>query len=145
MGIGLSFAYSTDITGSPTDGARIVVVGNPILPKFMHTFSQNFNPSAFAPPAVGTFGNAPKDVIRGPGINNWDISLFKKIPLPGERLKLQFRGEFYNAFNHTQFKSLDTSARSISKEARSIHASANSPALGRPAAFSSLFGSAFSL
>ncbi len=111
LGIGLSFAYSVDITGSPTDGARVVVVGDPTLPKFMRTFSQDFNTRAFAPPAVGTFGNAPKDVIRGPGLNNWDISFFKKVPLPGERLKLQFRGEFYNAFNHTQFRSLDTGAR----------------------------------
>lgn len=111
LGIGLSFAYTVDTTGSPTDGARVVVVGDPSRPKFMRTFNQNFNTFAFAPPAVGTFGNAPKDAIRGPGINNWDLSFFKKIPLPGERLKLQFRGELYNAFNHTQFKSLDTGAR----------------------------------
>jgi hypothetical protein len=60
---------------------------------------------------VRTFGNAPKDVIRGPGINNWDISLFKNFRLGSERRKLQFRCELYNAFNHTQFSSLDTAAR----------------------------------
>ncbi len=111
MGIGLGFTYATDITGSPTDGARVVVVKNPVIPKWQRTFSHYLNTDAFVPPAVGSFGNAPKDVIRGPGINNWDISFFKKIPLPGERLKLQFRGEFYNAFNHTQFKNLDINAR----------------------------------
>ena len=78
-----------DIIGSPTDGA----------------------PDAFAPPAVGTFGNASKDVVRGPGINNWDISMFKNIPLPIERWRMQFRAESYNTFNHTQYSSFDTGAR----------------------------------
>lgn len=110
-GIGLSFVSSVDVTGSPTDGARVMVVQNPILPAGDRTFSRNFNTSAFAAPKVGAFGNAPKDVIRGPGPNNWDMSLLKRIPLRGERFKLQFRSEFYNAFNHTQFTALDTGAR----------------------------------
>jgi hypothetical protein len=59
---------------------------------------------------VGTFGNAANDVIRGPGLNNFDVSIFKNFAL-AERMKLQFRSEFYNAFNHTQFTGLDTAAR----------------------------------
>jgi len=110
-GIALSFNYTTDITGSPTDGARVVVLQNPVLPKSERTWNRNFNTDAFGPPAVGTFGNAPKDVIRGPGINNWDISAFKNFHVPWEKIKLQFRGEFYNAFNHTQYSAVDTSAR----------------------------------
>lgn len=110
-GVSLGFVNPVDITGSPTDGARVVVIANPVIPKGERTFSRNFNTEAFAAPAVGTFGNAPKDVIRGPGLNNWDISLFKAIPLGLERLKAQFRGEFYNAFNHTQFTSLDVNTR----------------------------------
>ncbi len=110
-GIGLGFVASTDITGSPTDGARVVVLENPVLPKSRRTFSRFFNTNAFRPPAVGTFGNAPKDVFRGPGINNWDISLFKNIPVGSERRKLQFRAELYNAFNHTQFSGVDTGTR----------------------------------
>ena len=66
---------------------------------------------AFAPPVVGTFGNAPKDVFRGPGINNWDLSTFKNIRLPWERCKMQLRGEFYNAFNHTQFSGVNSTAQ----------------------------------
>jgi hypothetical protein len=88
-----------------------VVGEKPTLPKNERTFSRNFNTSAFRPPAVGTFGNAAKDLFRGPGINNWDLSLFKTIPLGSERRTLQFRGEFYNAFNHTQFSGLDTTTR----------------------------------
>ena len=55
-------------------------------------------------------GNAPKDSFRGPGINNWDISMFKNFRVT-ERFKAQFRCEGYNLFNHTQFSSLDTNAR----------------------------------
>jgi len=111
-GIGTpSFSSTTDITGSPTDSARVVVVQNPVLPKDQRTFNRYFNTNAFAPPAVGTFGNAPKDVFRGPGINNWDVSVFKRIRTGSERWRLQFRGEFYNAFNHTQFSSVYTTIR----------------------------------
>jgi hypothetical protein len=109
-GIGLTFVNTTDITGSPTDTARVNVVANPILPKSQQTFSRSFNTAAFQAPAVGTFGNAPKDVIRGPGMNNWDASVFKNIPL-GERRHLQLRCELYNALNHTQFSAQDTTAR----------------------------------
>lgn len=59
---------------------------------------------------VGTIGNAARSNIRGPGMNNFDISLQKNIPV-GDRVKLQFRSEFYNAFNHTQFSAIDTAAR----------------------------------
>jgi hypothetical protein len=110
-GVGYSLVNAVDITGSPTDGARVVVVENPVLPKSERTFSRNFNTNAFRPPTVGTIGNAAKYVFRGPGTNNWDISLFKNIDVGIERVKLQFRTELYNAFNHTQFSSVDTTAR----------------------------------
>ena len=97
---------------------RNPVLQNPVLPKGERTWERNFNTGAFGPPAVGTFGNASKDVIRGPGINNWDISTFKNIPLPWEKLKLQFRGELYNAFNHTQYSAFDTAARFDQKGAQ---------------------------
>jgi hypothetical protein len=110
LGITLSTVTSVDITGTPTDSARVVMIDNPILPKDQRTFSRNFNTAAFALPAIGTFGNAPKDVIRGPGLNNWDMSLFKNFRLAKERLKMQLRGEFYNAFNHTQFTNWNVNA-----------------------------------
>jgi hypothetical protein len=57
-------------------------------------------------------GNAPKDPIRGPGINNWDISIFKNFSLGREgAVRLQYRLEMYNAFNHTQFSGVETGAR----------------------------------
>jgi len=51
-----------------------------------------------------TFGNMGRNVIRGPGINNWDISIAKDIKLT-ESKSLEFRSEFFNAFNHVQFYS----------------------------------------
>jgi hypothetical protein len=70
---------------------------------------QAFNPAAFSLPAVGTLGDPSKVLVRGPGINNWDISLVKSLGI-FERLNLQFRAELYNAFNHTQFSSINTTA-----------------------------------
>jgi hypothetical protein len=58
-----------------------------------------FNPAAFAPPAPGTFGNAPRNVIYNPGQVHWDIALFKNVSLGGSR-KLQFRAEIFNFPNH---------------------------------------------
>jgi len=105
----------TDITGGG-DGGRIVITGDPNLSDSQRTvaptgFVQWINPAAFARPARGDFGNAPKDVFRNPGTHNWDFSLFKNIPLKSESRRLQFRWEVYNAFNHTQWSGIDTTAR----------------------------------
>jgi hypothetical protein len=103
---------SNTISGSPTDGARLQVTHSPILPKDKRGPEPGyfFDVTAVEVPASGTPGNAGKNLFRGPGINNWDLAVFKNIPLPGERLRLQFRAEAYNAFNHTQFSSVNTSA-----------------------------------
>ncbi|MBI3208873.1 MAG: TonB-dependent receptor [Candidatus Solibacter usitatus] len=108
--IGFSNTNAVDITGSPTDGARIVVLRDPILPKNERTFSRFFRTDVFQSPARGTIGNAATTLIRLPGINNFDVSLFKDFPIR-ERIKGQFRAEMYNVFNHTQFSGVDTGAR----------------------------------
>jgi hypothetical protein len=109
-GVAYSVTGMTNITGSPTDGARIVVTGNPVLPKSERTFSRNFRTEVFRQPEIGTIGNAAKNIIRGPGINNWNASVLKNFKLRESR-RLQFRWELYNAFNHTQFSAFDTSPR----------------------------------
>jgi outer membrane receptor protein involved in Fe transport len=109
-GISLTTSDGADITGGG-DGARVVITGDPILSRGDRSIERWFNTSAFARPARGTFGNAPKDVFRRPGINNWDISFFKNIPIKGESRALQLRWEMYNAFNHTQFLDVDNTAR----------------------------------
>lgn len=110
LGIGYTTTTAVDITGTPSQGARIVVLDNPVLPKRERTFSRNFRTDVFRLPERGTIGNAAKTLIRGPGINNWDIALFKNFPIR-EQVRIQFRWELYNAFNHTQFSSVDTTAR----------------------------------
>jgi hypothetical protein len=110
LGIGQSFVNAIDITGTPSQGARVVALRNPVLPKSERTFSRNFRTDVFGASPVGTIGNAAKNLIRGPGINNWDMALFKTFPIR-EPMRLQFRWELYNAFNHTQFGGLDTGAR----------------------------------
>lgn len=65
-----------------------------------------FDPGSFQPSVLGTFGNSPRAICCGPAISQSDISILKKTPL-GEKLKTEFRAEFYNAFNHTQFLTPD--------------------------------------
>ena len=110
LAVNFSTTTGADLTGTPSLTPRPDVVGNPVLPKSQRSFSRNFDTSVFRVPAPGTFGNAARTVIRGPGINNWNLGLFKSFPVR-ERLKFQFRAEAYNAFNHTQFSALDVAAR----------------------------------
>jgi hypothetical protein len=103
---GFGLVRSEEWTGS-AEGARVDIVGNPNLPKSERTFDRWFNTAAFAMPAKGTFGNAGVNVMRNPGIHNWDLSITKKIPISEGRW-LQFRTELFNAWNHTQWSGMGT-------------------------------------
>lgn len=102
----LSQSNQNSNTGSTRDRPNTFVVVdskvvmldvNPVIKnrtdKTMHLSS-----SAFATPLRGTFGNAPRNYFNGPGTNNWDLMLGKNFRTEG--LNVQFRAEFYNAFNH---------------------------------------------
>jgi outer membrane receptor protein involved in Fe transport len=67
-----------------------------------------FDTSVFSLPALGTFGNAGRSLVRGPGIFNSDVSFSKSTALH-ERLTVQFRAEFFNIFNHTQWSGVGSS------------------------------------
>ena len=99
-----------DLTGTASQTPRVNVTGSVYLPSDQRTFYKNFRTDVFQLPAVGTLGNAGRTLLRGPGINNWDLSLFKNFRVK-DRASIQFRWELYNAFNHTQFSALDTAAR----------------------------------
>ena len=61
---------------------------------------------AFSAPAAGTWGNLGFDALRGPGRDNWNMSLFKKFVISESRgSEFQFRAESFNTWNHTQFGS----------------------------------------
>jgi Carboxypeptidase regulatory-like domain len=66
-----------------------------------------FNPLAFVQPAAGTFGNAPRNLIRGPGFQTWDIAFLKNISMGGHR-RLQFRLEMFNFPNHPNWSNPNT-------------------------------------
>ncbi len=61
-----------------------------------------FNTSLFSSEQLGQLGDARRRFFHGPGINNWDMALLKDFPIH-ERMHLEFRAEFFNIFNHTQF------------------------------------------
>lgn len=66
-----------------------------------------FNPSAFADPPLGQFNNGTQRTICcGPGLDDWDFAVHKQLPI-SENRSLQFRAEFFNIFNHTNFANPD--------------------------------------
>lgn len=109
----------SDLTGG-SDAPRALLVGNPVLSPGDRTLLQYFNTSVIAQPPVNTVGsngqysnfvgNAGKVVFRGPGINNWDVALFKSIPIK-EKMSFQLRTEFYNLFNHPSFNAVNNTAQ----------------------------------
>jgi hypothetical protein len=65
-----------------------------------------FNTRAFAPNALGTPGNAGRNILSAPGLFNIDFGAYKNFPIPlREGFHIQFRSEFFNFLNHTNFGS----------------------------------------
>jgi len=84
---------------------------NPVRPSWNPSFTgpvilglpgEYFNPNAFVTPGNGTYGNAGRDVLVGPGLATLDVSALKVTHIR-ERLNLQFRAELFNVLNHTNF------------------------------------------
>jgi hypothetical protein len=98
-----------DLTGGG-DGQRVNLTGNPSFGYGQRSFSEWFNTSVFQVPSLGSVGTAPRDVFRGPGQNQWDMSAFKIFPIR-EKVKVQIRSEFYNAFNHPQWAAVNAAAQ----------------------------------
>ena len=84
---------------------RADVVGDPFPAGFERGGTQRMalNRDAFAIPVRGTFGNSGRNIIRDAALNNWDVGIFKNFTV-AEKFRFQFRTEFFNAFNHTQFQ-----------------------------------------
>jgi len=96
-----------EITGFSSN--RPNLVGNPNSGP--RTADEWFNLAAFQQldPVInaGQFGSAGRNIVEGPGYANWDFSAFKSIPVT-ESKNLQFRAEFFNIFNHTNFRLPDS-------------------------------------
>ncbi len=113
-GLWLSAGGGNSNIGGLTAQRPDAVAGcNPNLPRGERTVSHYFNTPCSVRQQDGTFGTAGRNTIEGPGINNFDFSLFKEFRV-NERSHLEFRAEFFNVFNHTQFVdlSLNTSVDS---------------------------------
>jgi hypothetical protein len=96
----LNVTLSTDnsLTGNRLD--RPNLVGDPVLSDPSPT--QWFNVAAFAQPASGEFGTAPRNSLVGPSFANTDVALIKKFALPKE-VRAEFRFEIYNLTNTANF------------------------------------------
>jgi hypothetical protein len=104
--------FSTGIAFTPNVAIDNANVGNAfvrpnrikdgMLARSQRTPNRWFDPTAFVIPPAGSFGNAGRGILHGPGANSWDITLMKNTAI-GEKRNLQFRAEFFNAFNHPNF------------------------------------------
>jgi hypothetical protein len=96
---GYALTTGSDITGSPSEGARmnLVSTAGPLAERF-------------AAPVVGEVGNIGAGILRQPGWVNWDVSVFRVIQL-AERRRLELRFETYNTLNSPQFSTISPTAR----------------------------------
>jgi hypothetical protein len=96
------------VGNSSTDTPNLV---GPVVIQNAHNPGPNgpntyFLPGAFTSESLGFFGTASRRFFSGPGFSNWDMSLMK-ITHIRESMALEFRAEFFNTFNHTQFNNPD--------------------------------------
>jgi Carboxypeptidase regulatory-like domain len=103
------------ITLGGADGSNGLAIGTN-RPNFTGTVDypqtpeQWFTTTGFSAPAPGSWGTLTKGAIRGPGRNNWNVSMFKSFLISEARgSHLEFRAESFNTFNHTQFNGVNTS------------------------------------
>ncbi|MBO0724370.1 MAG: TonB-dependent receptor [Blastocatellia bacterium] len=102
--------FSVTANGNPGTlggGPRADYLGGQIIVKD-YANRQWFDPLVFGSPQNGALGDTGRNFLRGPGFTNFDLSLFKDFRFT-ERLKLQYRAEFFNIFNHTQWFGINTS------------------------------------
>jgi hypothetical protein len=96
------------ITGDEGWAPRPILTCNPNLSKGDRTLYAYIDTSCFQPALPGSMGmDSALRPVRGPGLNNWDMSIYKRIPLGSESRYLQLRLEMYNVWNHTQWSFLN--------------------------------------
>ena len=95
-------SYNPSNDGDTRNPVRPSVNPNFAAPMILGGASQYFDPNAFVQPLPGTYGNVGRNTLQGPRLYETDLSVAKRFAF-GERLHLQFRAEFFNLFNHTNF------------------------------------------
>jgi hypothetical protein len=107
-GVGFSWNGNSlnrpDQVGDPNRAGTVAANPTCAAPSQIHTIENWFNPCAFVAPAPGELGNSARAPLSGPNFINTDFSAIKNFVLPWrEGMRLQFRAEFFNLFNHAQF------------------------------------------
>jgi hypothetical protein len=104
---GLPFSVTSNgNAGTLGGGPRANYLGGKIIIKDFAN-RQWYDPLVFGRPKDGELGNTGRNFLRGPGFTNFDLSLFKDFKF-SERIILQYRAEFFNIFNHTQWFGINT-------------------------------------
>jgi Carboxypeptidase regulatory-like domain/TonB dependent receptor/TonB-dependent Receptor Plug Domain len=94
-------------TGQTFNGGLNLVPGQPsYLYGSQYPGGREINPGAFSAPPSGQMGDAPRNFVRGFGSWQMDLAVRREFPIY-ERLKLQFRAEAFNVFNHPNFGFID--------------------------------------
>jgi hypothetical protein len=96
-----SVTSGTDRSLTANNGDQADLIGDPHLPSNRSRgdiVNQAFNSAAFAPAALGTFGTAGRNILRGVGTKNVNLSLTKNFRF-AEKRALEFRAEYFDAFN----------------------------------------------
>jgi hypothetical protein len=114
---GFGFSWRNAPTGTLTgngsingSGSRVELVCDPNLPRGERSFDRQFRTECVRPPSDQfLLGTSLVDEYLGLGYMNWDLSIFKNIPLGANR-RLQLRVELYNAFDTDQWSGVDTGA-----------------------------------
>ena len=102
--IGINFDNAN--VGARGNFQRPNLVGDPFPSGFTSGYGPAqlyFDPTAFAVAPRYQFGNLGRNAFHGPGFYNTDVGLFKNFALPWEGKRIQFRSEFFNAFNNVNF------------------------------------------
>lgn len=84
-----------------------IVAGDPNLSSGQRTFNHYFNTALYSAPPNNVKGTGGVGMVRGPGVNNWDLGLAKTFR-PKEKLRIMFRADLLNAWNHTQWSAINT-------------------------------------
>ncbi len=106
QGSTIAAALDPGLQPSLSNGSTLFpdVVGDPKVSNPNHTLW--FNPAAFANPAPGTFGDAHRNTLIGPGFANANFSVAKEFPIR-ERIRLEIRADMFNVFNHINWANPD--------------------------------------
>ena len=101
---GLPFTVTAPDNGlnAPNNIQTANQIGPVVRTGLVGTSGQFYLPTSFAAPSGAIFGNTGRNILRGPGVFNTDMSIMRVFPIK-ERMQAQFRTEFYNLPNTSHF------------------------------------------